>query len=228
MARLEFSKQLNDMEALVKRFGDKASSDVRAAGLAATGDKGAETGILEGRKAAERLRSNIESTCLDTMLLQQPLVGADLRFVSATFRIVSDLAQIDSMCRDVAFIESELSKKASDRLSDTFMSMSARAAAMVDGAIDAFCTVDVDKARWVISSDDDLDRLYSEAEDIVVELIKAGKPSPKSLPELLMIAKYFERIGDHAQRISDWAVFRATGERILSVGDHDADEVQGE
>ena len=52
MARLEFTKQLNDMEALVKRFGDKASSDVRAAGLAATGDKGAETGILEGRKAA--------------------------------------------------------------------------------------------------------------------------------------------------------------------------------
>ena len=218
MARLEFTKQLNDMEALVKRFGDKASSDVRAAGLAATGDKGAETGILEGRKAAERLRSNIESTCLDTMLLQQPLVGADLRFVSATFRLVSD----------VAFIESELSKKASDRLSDTFMSMSARAAAMVDGAVDAFCTADVDKAREVISSDDDLDRLYSEAEDIVVELIKAGKPSPKSLPELLMIAKYFERIGDHAQRISDWAVFRATGERILSVGDHDAAEVQGE
>ena len=218
MARLEFTKQLNDMEALVKRFGDKASSDVRAAGLAATGDKGAETGILEGRKAAERLRSNIESTCLDTMLLQQPLVGADLRFVSATFRLVSDLAQIDSMCRDVAFIESELSKKASDRLSDTFMSMSARAAAMVDGAVDAFCTADVDKAREVISSDDDL----------VVELIKAGKPSPKSLPELLMIAKYFERIGDHAQRISDWAVFRATGERILSVGDHDAAEVQGE
>lgn len=225
MARLEFTKQLNDMEALVKRFGDKASSDVRAAGLAATGDKGAETGILEGRKAAERLRSNIESNCLDTMLLQQPLVGADLRFVSATFRLVSDLAQIDSMCRDVAFIESELSKKASDRLSDTFMSMSARAAAMVDGAVDAFCTADADKAREVISSDDDLDRLYSEAEDIVVELIKAGKPSPKSLPELLMIAKYFERIGDHAQRISDWAVFRATGERILSVGDHDADDV---
>lgn len=225
MARLEFTKQLNDMEALVKRFGDKASSDVRAAGLAATGDKGAETGILEGRKAAERLRSNIESNCLDTMLLQQPLVGADLRFVSATFRIVSDLAQIDSMCRDVAFIESELSKKASDRLSDTFMSMSARAAAMVDSAVDAFCTADADKAREVISSDDDLDRLYSEAEDIVVELIKAGKPSPKSLPELLMIAKYFERMGDHAQRISDWAVFRATGERILSVGDHDADEV---
>ena len=224
MARLEFTKQLKDMEALVTRFGEKASSDVRAAGLAATGDKGAEKGILEGRKAAERLRSNIESNCLDTMLLQQPLVGADLRFVSATFRIVSDLAQIDGMCRDVAFIESEMSKKASDRLSDTFMAMSVRAAAMVDASVEAFLASDEEGARKVIADDDELDRMYTEAEDIVVELIKAGKPSPKSLPELLMIAKYFERIGDHAQRIADWAVFRATGERILTAGDHSVDD----
>ena len=223
--RIEFTKQLKDMEDLVTRFGEKCSSDVRAAGLAATGDKGAEQGILEGRKAAERLRNNIESNCLDTMLLQQPLVGADLRFVSATFRLVSDLAQIDSMTRDVAFIVSELSKKASSRLSDSFMAMSARAAAMVDSAVEAFVASDVDKANEVIASDNDIDCMYSEAQDIVVELIKAGKPSPKSLPELLMIAKYFERVGDHAQRIADWAVFRATGERILTTGDHSADDV---
>jgi len=229
MARLEFTKQLKDMEALVKRFGDKSAADVRAAGLAASGDKGAEQGILEGRKAAERLRNNIESNCLDMLLLQQPLIGDDLRFVSSSFRIVSDLAHIDGMTRDVAFIFSELSKKASDRMADKFVAMSGRAAEMVDGAVEAFLTKDADKAREVIASDDELDRMYSESVDLVVDLIKAGKPSPKSLPELLMVAKYFERIGDHAQRIADWAVFRATGERILTAGDHAADaEVEGE
>ena len=229
MARLEFTKQLKDMEALVKRFGDKSAADVRAAGLAASGDKGAEQGILEGRKAAERLRNNIESNCLDMLLLQQPLIGDDLRFVSSSFRIVSDLAHIDGMTRDVAFIFSELSKKASDRMADKFVAMSGRAAEMVDGAVEAFLTKDADKAREVIASDDELDRMYSESVDLVVDLIKAGKPSPKSLPELLMVAKYFERIGDHAQRIADWAVFRATGERILTAGDHAADaEVGGE
>ena len=222
--RLEFTKQLNDMESLVARFGEKCAADVRAAGLAATGDKGAEKGILEGRKAAERLRNNIESNCLDTMLLQQPLVGADLRFVSATFRIVADLAHIDGMTCDIAFILSELPKKASNRLTDSFMAMSARAAAMVESSASAFVTADEEKAKSVIADDDDLDRMYSEAQDIIVELIKAGKPSPRSLPELLMIAKYFERIGDHAQRVADWAVFRATGERILSAGDHSLDE----
>ena len=229
MARLEFTKQLKDMEALVKRFGDKSAADVRAAGLAATGDKGAEQGILEGRKAAERLRDNIESNCLDMLLLQQPLIGDDLRFVSSSFRIVSDLAHIDGMTRDVAFIFSELSKKASDRMADKFVAMSGRAAEMVDGAVEAFLTKDADKAREVIASDDELDCMYSESVDLVIDLIKAGKPSPKSLPELLMVAKYFERIGDHAQRIADWAVFRATGERILTAGDHAADaEVEGE
>ena len=209
MARLEFTKQLKDMEALVKRFGDKSAADVRAAGLAASGDKGAEQGILEGRKAAERLRNNIESNCLDMLLLH--------------------LAHIDGMTRDVAFIFSELSKKASDRMADKFVAMSGRAAEMVDGAVEAFLTKDADKAREVIASDDELDRMYSESVDLVVDLIKAGKPSPKSLPELLMVAKYFERIGDHAQRIADWAVFRATGERILTAGDHAADaEVEGE
>lgn len=226
--RIEFTKQLNDMESLVRRFGEKCAADVRAAGLAATGDKGAERGILEGRKAAERLRNNIESNCLDTMLLQQPLVGSDLRFVSATFRLVSDLAQIDSMTRDIAFILSELPKKATMKLADNFMAMSARTAAMVESSVDAFAASDVDKAHAVIADDDDLDRMYAEAQDIVVELIKAGKPSPRSLPELLMIAKYFERMGDHAQRIADWAVFRATGERILSVGDHSYDDVDAE
>lgn len=222
--RIEFIKQLKDMETLVTRFGEKAAADVRAAGLAATGDKGAEEGLLGGRKAADRLRSEIENSCLDMLLLQQPLVGDDLRFVSSSFRIVSDLAQIDSMMRDVAFILSELPKKAAARLSATFAPMSERAADMVEQSVQAFCAADVEKAREVIAADDELDRQYAEAQDEVVKLIKLGKPSPRSLPELLMIAKYFERVGDHALGIADWTVFRATGKRILSVRDHSSDE----
>ena len=217
--RTEFLKQLKDMEALVTRFGEKSAADVRAAGLAARGDAGADAGIIEGRKAAERLRSQIEGICLDTMLMQQPLVGEDLRFVSATFRIVSDLAQIDSMTRDVAFIFSEMPADAAGDLSSSFQTMSERAAAMVEGAVGAFCGSDTRQARVVIDADDELDRLYAACEQKVVELIKSERPNPASLPELLMVAKYFERIGDKAQRIADWTFFRVSGERILSYGD---------
>ena len=207
--RTKFLKQLDDMQALLGRLGDKAASDTRAAGLAAAGDKGAETGILEGRKAAERLRSQIESLCLDIMLMQQPLVGADLRFVSASFRIVSDLAQVDSMTRDVAFIFSEMPDGQREELGERFCAMSEYAATMVERAIEAFCASNEQEAQAVI-----------DAEARVVELIRAGEPSTASLPELLMVAKYFERIGDKAQHVADWTFFRTRGERMLTPGGH--------
>ena len=162
------------------------------------------------------------------MLMQQPLIGEDLRFVSASFRLVSDLAQIDSMTRDVAFVFSEMPADVTNRLSDSFVHMSEHAAKMVDDSIEAFLTKNVELAQKVIASDDVLDKMYAAAEAVVVELIRQGQPSPRSLPELLMAAKYFERIGDQAQRIADWAVFRATGERILTGGDHSAANTDGE
>lgn len=226
--RVEFTRQLSDMEGLLVRFAEKSATDVRAAGLAASGDRGAETGVLEGRKPADRLRQEIESLCLDIMLMQQPLIGEDLRFVSASFRLVSDLAQIDSMTRDVAFVFSEMPADVTNRLSDSFVHMSEHAAKMVDDSIEAFLTKNVELAQKVIASDDVLDKMYAAAEVVVVELIRQGQPSPRSLPELLMAAKYFERIGDQAQRIADWAVFRATGERILTGGDHSAANTDGE
>ena len=226
--RVEFTRQLSDMEGLLARFAEKSATDVRAAGLAASGDRGAEAGVLEGRKPADRLRQEIESLCLDIMLMQQPLIGDDLRFVSASFRLVSDLAQIDSMTRDVAFVFSEMPADVTTRLSDSFVHMSEHAAKMVDDSIEAFLTKNVELAQKVIASDDVLDKMYTAAEAVVVELIRQGQPSPRSLPELLMAAKYFERIGDQAQRIADWAVFRATGERILTGGDHSAANTDGE
>lgn len=217
--RSEFSKQLDEVETLVARLGEKSAADVRAAGLATQGDVGAASGVLQGRKAADRLRNEIETLCLDIMLLQQPLIGEDLRLVSGSFRLVSDLYQIDNMCRDIAFIVSELPADAVGKMGPKFREMSDHVASMVTEALGAFEAADTERARKVIDSDDVVDELYGAAEDDVIDLIcAAGKSSAKSLPELLMVAKYFERIGDQAQRIAAWAVFRATGERILTNG----------
>lgn len=231
--RVEFSKQLTEVENLIRRFGEKTASDVRAAGLAATGDKGAEKGVLEGRQASERLRSEIESICFNIMLLQQPLIGDDLRFVSSAYRAVSDIAQADSMTRDIAYISANLKKKqvnkvSSSKLADGFMAMCGRCASMLEKAVTAFCDADEAAAREVIGADEELDRMYEEGIDSVVKLIKDGKSSTRVLLELLMIAKYFERIADQAERIADWAVYRATGERILTVGDHSIEDVSAD
>ena len=218
--RTEFSKQLEDVQSLVSRLSEKAVADIRAAGLATRGDRGAAAGILQGRKAADRLRNEIESNCLDIMLLQQPLIGEDLRFVSGAFRVVSDLYQIDNMTRDIAFILAEMPRKSVKPLVETFSVMSDKTASMLGRATDAFAAADADEARAVMASDDEMDRMYEQVETEVATLIRESDGQTRFLPELLMIAKYFERIGDQSARVAAWALFRATGERVLTNADH--------
>ena len=214
--RTKFTDQLNDVEGYIRRFGEKTVSDIRAAGLAARGDKGAAEGVMNGRKAEDRLRSAIENTCLDIMLLQQPLIGVDLRFVSGAFRMVSDLSHIDSMTRDAVFLTEEIPEKASAKIEKEISRMSEGAADMVQKAVDAFCASDVEGAQQVMEADAAINALYVEVEEKLVALIRDGKSSAQYLPELLMVAKYFERIGDLAKRIAAWAIFRVTGEHTIA------------
>lgn len=210
--RTKFSHQLNDIQGLIIRLKEKCVADIRAAGLAAAGDKGAQEGVVNGRKEEDRLRQAIEDQCLDAMLLQQPLIGDDLRFVSGAFRIVSDLSHIDGMTRDVAFLVEEVPDKAAGKISDEIAEMSEAAAKMVGDAVDAFANSDVELAAKVVDADEKVNSLYADVEDKLVKLIRDGKSSAKYLPELLMVAKYFERIGDLSKRVAAWAIFRVTGE----------------
>lgn len=210
--RTKFTSQLQSIQEHVVRLKEKCAADVRAAGLAATGDRGAQEGVVEGRKAEDRLRESIEDGCLDAMLLQQPLIGDDLRFVSGAFRIVSDLSHIDGMTRDVAFLVEEIPDKAAAKFTREFVEMSEHAASMVERAVDAFVERDVELAQRVIEADHKVNCLYAESEEKLVALIRDGKSSAEYLPELLMVAKYFERIGDLAKRVAAWAIFRVTGE----------------
>ena len=214
--RTKFTDQLNEVEEYIKRFGEKTVADIRAVGLAAQGDKGAAEGVMDGRKVEDRLRSAIENTCLDIMLLQQPLIGVDLRFVSGAFRMVSDLSHIDSMTRDAVFLTEEIPAKASKKIEAEITQMSEGAANMVQKAVDAFCASDVEAAQQVMEADAAVNQLYVTVEEKLVSLIRDGKSSAQYLPELLMVAKYFERMGDLAKRIAAWAIFRVTGEHTVA------------
>lgn len=214
--RSKFTKQLDDIEEYLRRLTEKCASDVRAAGLAAVGDKGAAEGVMAGRKNEDRLRNAIEENCLDVMLLQQPLIGEDLRFVSGAFRIVSDLTHIDGMTRDIAFLVEEFPAKASEQLSDDFTEMAEASAVMVEEAGAAFAAADVETAQKVVEDDNRVNALYDEVERKLVDLIRSGTASARYLPELLMVAKYFERIGDLAKRVAAWAIFRVTGEHVVA------------
>lgn len=223
--RTRFTDQLNEVEDYIRRFGEKTVADVRAAGLAAGGDAGAAEGVMGGRKAEDRLRSAIENACLDIMLLQQPLIGEDLRFVTGAFRMVSDLSHIDSMTRDAVFLAEDIPATAAEKIEAQILPMSEHAAEMVEKAVGAFCSADVERAQEVVEADTAVNELYAATEEKLVGLIRDGRSSAQYLPELLMVAKYFERIGDLAKRIAAWAIFRVTGEHVVA---EKASQRQGE
>ena len=210
--RSKYTNQLEKIDELLGTFAEKTSGDIRALATALGGDAAVAEEIIEGDQEARRLRSAIEGNCTDALLLQQPVAG-DYRFVTGTFRLVSDLAHIDSKARDVAELAQSLPAEVTANLSEHLSFAAKRVAEMVDEAIEAFRTSDADKARGVFAMDDDVDDVYLAAEGVVIDLIKAGETRAKYLPELLMVAKYFERMGDDAVRIADWVIFRVTGAR---------------
>ena len=110
--RTKYLEKLEDLSALLGQLGEKSVLDVRAVGRALAGEEQAAEGVVAGDKASRHLRSAIEDRCLDIMLMQQPLVADDLREVTGAFRIVSDLAHIEEMARDVAYLSQQLTPKA--------------------------------------------------------------------------------------------------------------------
>lgn len=210
--RTKYTQQLEDLSASVRRLSDKTVEDIHEAARSLSGDAAAAESIMQGASASNRLRSAIESGCLDAMLLQQPVVAGDLRFVSGAFRLVSDLAHIDGMTREVACLSQSIPQGAMAKIEGKLASAAEKVADMVNRAVTAFLVEDADLAREVFASDDEIDALYRACERDIVEMIRSTDSDASHLPELLMVAKYFERMGDDAQRIASWAVFRVTGE----------------
>lgn len=208
--RSKYLSQLEEIDAMLGRFTEDTAQDIRTLAKALSGDADAAQYVLDNAKTGRRLRDSIEDSCLDAMLLQQPVAG-DLRFLTGTFRLVSDIAHIDAKAGDVAELAQALPAEVTAKLGDHLTFAADRVATMVEEAVEAFRTSDADRAHAAIAMDDDVDDVYLAAEGVVIDLIKSSETRAKYLPELLMVAKYFERMGDDAVRIADWAVFRVTG-----------------
>ena len=210
--RTKFTEQLNEVRDLLIRLADKTTSDIRAIDLGAKGDMGVAKGVIGGRKEERRLSYSIEQTCFDVMLLQQPLVGDDFRFITSSFRVVSDLSHVDGMTRDAMYLLEGVPTEKTEHLSAELTELSNVTAQMLSDSVKAFLEKDLDLATDVIKRDERVNELYTTSEEKLVQLIRDATVKPKYLPELLMVAKYFERIGDCSKAIAYWAVFRVTGE----------------
>jgi phosphate transport system protein len=157
------------------------------------------------------MEREIQSFCLNLLLLQSPVAG-DLRTVSAALKMITDLERIGDQAIDIAEMSIYL-KDCESLYSMTHISEMAERSNMVTTAIDAFVKKDLKLARTVATMDDAIDDLFNKVKEEVIDIINTNKELDHQAIDIMLIAKYFEKIGDHAENIGEWVVFSITGSK---------------
>ncbi len=157
----------------------------------------------------DRMEREIESICLKLLLQQQP-VARDLRVISAALKMITDMERIGDQAEDIAEIIPFLNGKTGAEFDD-FKLMAEATCKMVTDSIDAYVKQDIELAKAVLEHDDVVDDAFGRMKDILIKMISEKKADGEYAVDLLMIAKYFERIGDHATNIAEWVEFSVTG-----------------
>lgn len=159
-----------------------------------------------------KMEREIQNYCLNLLLLQSPVAG-DLRTVSAALKMITDLERIGDQAIDIAEMSTYL-KDCENIYSMTHISeMAERSSNMVTTAIDAFVKKDLKLARTVATMDDAIDDLFNKVKEEVIDIINTNKELDHQAIDIMLIAKYFEKIGDHAENIGEWVVFSITGSK---------------
>lgn len=201
LARL--SSELMEMGALIE---DAITNAVGA--LAPDGTASAKR-AMELEEQIDETERDIERRCLRLLLQQQP-VARDLRAISTALKMITDMERIGDQARDISEIALTLPRGGALEL-EHIPRMAEATIHMVKGAIDAFIARDEARANEVIAYDDVVDGLFSRVRDEIAALLRRERESSETAIDFLMIAKYFERIGDHAVNIAEWVVFSITG-----------------
>ena len=152
---------------------------------------------------------DIESLCLKLLLQQQP-VARDLRQISAALKMITDMERIGDQAEDIAEIV-EFLKGRSVENGDLLEDMSRAVIKMVTESVDAYVKHDIILAEKVVSDDDTVDACFEKVKTALIDRIAQNPADGAYALDLLMIAKYFERIGDHAVNIAEWVMFSVTG-----------------
>lgn len=177
----------------------------------ASSDDGAARSVVEMTRHMDEMERDIENRCLRLLLQQQP-VARDLRTVSAALKMVTDLQRIGDQCANIAEISLLLKEQKQTRTLADIRTMSQKAGVMVKRAIFAYVNRDTEAAGTVVALDDEIDQLFRTIKGELVELIVENREEADQAIDLIIIAKYLERIADHAVNIAQWAIFCVTGE----------------
>ena len=211
--RNRFDEQLEQLNVGLIKMGALCEERIACAVKALFDEKTSEmiTKVNDNEEETDHMEHDIEALCMTLLLHQQP-VAKDLRCVSSALKMISDMERIGDQSQDIAeiagFVHStELAGKV--HISD----MANEAISMVTMSVDSFVRKDVKLAKAAIEADDKVDARFLEVKRELIELVRSDSGDAEYFMDLLMAAKYLERIADHATNIAEWVVYSITGER---------------
>ena len=208
--RVKFDEQLKLLHGELIKMGSLCEVAISLSAKALTGaPEGLEKKVSPLETEIDQMERQIEARCLRLLLQQQP-VAKDLRTISAALKMISDMERIGDQAADIAELIPYIA--GSTAQSKLHIGDMARAAvSMVTNSIDAFVREDLALARQVMTDDDVVDSLFSQIKTALTSLIRHNDIQAEAALDLLMAAKYFERIGDHAVNLAEWVEYSITG-----------------
>ncbi|TJX13583.1 phosphate signaling complex protein PhoU [Tissierella creatinini] len=209
--RNRFEKELELLNSDLIEMGNLMESQIEAATTALI-DQNVELAkrVIQGDDEVDTKEKEIEARCMRLLLQQQP-VASDLRLISSALKMITDMERIGDQSADISELAIFLANDKYLKELVHIPQMAQEAKKMVRGSIDAFVRRDIDLAIEVIKQDDKVDQLFHIVKDELIEKIRENADNSAQAIDLLMIAKYFERIGDHSQNIAEWVYFAITG-----------------
>ena len=206
-----FQEQLNELNRQLILLGAACEEIIAMASESLTGynEELAKKVTVVGAQIDEGYRT-IESICLKLLLRQQP-VARDLRVISAAMKMITDMERIGDQAEDIVDLIPKMVIRA-DKKYPKIREMAKATQAMVTEAVDAYVKQDLELARKVMAHDDIVDDYFNRVKKGIIGIIAENPNEGEYALDLLMITKYFERIGDHCTNIAEWVVFSVTGD----------------
>ena len=208
--RNRFDSQLEKLNLELITMGalceDAISASVKAL---LDGDDTLTEKVFAADAEIDQKERDIEAICMKLLLQQQPVAG-DLRVISSALKMISDMERIGDQASDIAEI-AKFVKNSDVKSKVHIKDMATAAIKMVTDSVESFVKKDIELASAVMKYDDKVDNLFDCVKDELVRLIAADSENGEYCIDLLMIAKYLERIGDHAVNIAEWVEYSITG-----------------
>lgn len=205
--RKRFDEQLNELNQEMQAMGMMVEASIQNAIEALLKqDTELAQSVMEGDALVDQKQKEIESICF-TLLMQQQPVASDLRVISAALKMVTDMERIGDHAADISEMTLHLAHEPYIKNLDHIRQMASETMWMLIQSIEAYVEKNTQKAYGIIAHDDVVDNLFVDTKQELIDLIHKDKNNGEQATDLLMVAKYFERIGDHATNLAEWVIF---------------------